>query len=115
MLKVSCFASPHNGVHASNVSHVVTNLHIIIITINLCTSQDPWLDIHCFIEDFDLARKRNCIPGCHRVVDECMSEWNGAHHEYVAEGMPHKTKVARKPEWMGAEMKSLAYGEKGIF
>ena len=70
--------------------------------------------IRCFIEDFKLTRKRNCIPSCHIVVDECMSSWNGADGEFVAEEMPHKTKVARKPEGVGAEMKSLACGETGI-
>ena len=43
-----------------------------------------------------------------------MSSWNGADGEFVAERMPHKTKVARKPERVGAEMKSLACGETGI-
>ena len=82
--------------------------------IHLCTQQDPWQAIRCFIEDFNLTRKRNCIPGCHIVVDECMSSWNGADGEFVAEAMPHKTKVARKSEGIGAEMKSLACGETGI-
>ena len=41
-----------------------------------------------------------------------MSSWNGADGEFVAEGMPHKTKVARKPERVGAEMKSLACGDR---
>eukprot|EP00731_Ephydatia_muelleri_P015871 Em0009g295a len=91
--KVFSFAPPHNGVH---------------------TSDDPWQVIRCFIEDFNLTRKRNCIPSCHIVVDECMSSWNGADGEFVAEEMPHKTKVARKPEGVGAEMKSLACGETGI-
>ena len=43
-----------------------------------------------------------------------MSSWNGADSEFVAEGMPYKTKVARKLEGVGAEMKSLACGETGI-
>ena len=43
-----------------------------------------------------------------------MSSWNGADGEFVAEGMPHKTKAAHKPEGVGAEMKSLACGETGI-
>ena len=43
-----------------------------------------------------------------------MSSWNGADGEFVAQGMPHKTKVARKPEGVGAEMKSLACGETCI-
>eukprot|EP00731_Ephydatia_muelleri_P012969 Em0007g279a len=56
----------------------------------------------------------NIIPGCHLTVDECMSAWKGSDGEYVAEGMPHKTKIARKPEGVGAEMKALACEETGI-
>ena len=43
-----------------------------------------------------------------------MSSWNGADSEFVAEGMPYKTKVARKLEGVGAEMNSLACEETGI-
>ena len=43
-----------------------------------------------------------------------MSAWKGSDGEYVAEGMPHKTKIACKPEGVGAEMKALARGETGI-
>ena len=43
-----------------------------------------------------------------------MSAWKGPDGEYVAEGMPHKTKIAHKPEGAGAEMKALACGETGI-
>ena len=43
-----------------------------------------------------------------------MSAWKGSDGEYVAEGMPHKTKIARKPEGVEAEMKALACGETGI-
>ena len=40
---------------------------------------------------------------------------SGSDGEYVAEGMPHKAKIARKPEGVGAEMKTLACGgETGI-
>lgn len=38
----------------------------------------------------------------------------GADGEYVAEGMPHRTKIAQKPEGVGAEMKALVCGETGI-
>ena len=54
------------------------------------------------------------IPGQHVVVDECMSSWTGSEAEYVAEGMPHKTKIVRKPEGVGAELKSMACGSTGI-
>ena len=48
------------------------------------------------------------------VVDEIMSAWRGAEGEYSADGLPHVTKIARKPEGVGAEMKALADGESNI-
>ena len=54
------------------------------------------------------------VPGQHVVVDECMSSWTGSEAEYVAEGMPHKTKIVRKPEGVGAELKAMACGSTGI-
>ena len=55
------------------------------------------------------------VPGLkHVVVDECMSSWTGSKAEYIAEGMPHKTKIVRKPEGVGAELKAMACGSTGI-
>ena len=54
------------------------------------------------------------VPGQHVVVDECMSSWTGSEAEYVAEGMPHKTKIVRKSEGVGAELKAMACGSTGI-
>ena len=48
------------------------------------------------------------------VVDEIMSAWRGAEGKYSADGLPHVTKIARKPEGVGAEMKALADGESNI-
>eukprot|EP00731_Ephydatia_muelleri_P014220 Em0007g1530a len=77
---VFSFAPPHNDVH---------------------TSDEPWQGICSFIEDFNLTLKRNCIPGCHIVVDECMSSWNGADGEFVAEGMLIRLKLhANLKEWV---------------
>ena len=40
-----------------------------------------------------------------------MSVWYGAKATWVAEGMPHTTKIPCKPEGQGAEMKALADGQ----
>ena len=53
-------------------------------------------------------------PGQHITVDECMSSWKGGESAYRVEGMSHKTKIARKPEGVGAEMKALCDGNSGI-
>ena len=66
------------------------------------------------MEEFNAARERFVIPGQHVVVDECMSSWTGCEATFNAYGMPHKTKIARKPEGVGAELKALACGSTGI-
>ena len=47
-------------------------------------------------------------------MDECISAWKGSDGEYVAEGMPHKTKIGHNQRCWGCEMKALACGETGI-
>ncbi len=47
------------------------------------------------------------------TVDEIMSRWLGLESQHAAEGLPHATKIARKPEGIGAEMKAVADGETG--
>ena len=53
-------------------------------------------------------------PGKYLVVDECMSSWQGFDEEYTATGLPHVTKIPRKPEGVGAELKSCADGMSGV-
>ena len=43
-----------------------------------------------------------------------MPGFKGSDFQYNASGCPHKTKIARKPEGVGAELKVLADGESGI-
>jgi hypothetical protein len=52
-------------------------------------------------------------PGKFLVVDEIMSMWHGLEAQYSAEGLPHTTKIKRKPEGVGAEMKAVADGDTG--
>ena len=76
--------------------------------------QDPWWEIRPIIEGFNACRKKAIEPGPHIVVDEVMSKWQGADANWVAEGLPHVTKLQRKPEGVGAEMKSVCDGETNI-
>ena len=48
------------------------------------------------------------------MVDEVMSAWKGQEGKYSAHGAPHVTKIARKPEGVGAELKAAADGETNI-
>jgi hypothetical protein len=43
-----------------------------------------------------------------------MSAWKGSEFNYHAAGCPHKTKIPRKPEGVGSELKALADSETGV-
>ena len=50
-------------------------------------------------------------PGRFLTVDEIMSAWKELSTLFDSNGLPHQTKIARKPEGVGAEMKSVACAE----
>ena len=54
------------------------------------------------------------IPGRVIVADEIISSWHGLSTSFDTNGCPHVTKIQRKPEGIGAEMKALADGMSGI-
>ncbi|KAL5467723.1 hypothetical protein EMCRGX_G031988 [Ephydatia muelleri] len=80
----------------------------------IAPEDDPWKEIRLIIDGFNDNRQQGIIPGSHIAVDEVMSAWYGAEATWVAEGMPHVTKIPRKPEGEGAEMKALADGQTKI-
>lgn len=49
-------------------------------------------------------------PGKYLLVDEIMSAWKGLCAQFAVFGIPHQTKIVRKPEGVGAEMKAVACG-----
>jgi len=67
-----------------------------------------------FVEAFNDRRAQVVKPGGTLTVDECMVPWEGTDFKWSAEGMPHVTKIARKPKGVGAELKSCADGQSGI-
>jgi hypothetical protein len=78
-------------------------------------STDPWNPIRPFIDAFNTRNASVVIPGIFLCIDECMSMWKGLDGKIAGIfGLPHKTKIARKPEGVGAEMKTLACVETGL-
>lgn len=77
-------------------------------------SDDPWRLVRPLIDAYNNNRKNNVVPGPTIVVDELMSMWYGRDGEYSTEGLPHVTKIKRKPRGVGAEMKSICDGESNI-
>ena len=45
-------------------------------------------------------------------MDESISAWRGKDGNYCSDGMPHVTKIKRKPKGVGAELKDAAYALK---
>ncbi len=72
------------------------------------------MEIRLIRDGFNPCRASGISPGCHITVDESMSAWKGADATFVAEGEPHVTKIKRKPEGVGAELKCAADGDSGI-
>ena len=65
------------------------------------------------MQDFNENMVERLTPGKFLVVDEIMSMWLGKDGKYSVEGLPHVTKITRKPEGVGAEMKASADGSTG--
>ncbi|GMF65594.1 unnamed protein product [Phytophthora lilii] len=75
---------------------------------------DPWMPIRPFLDGFNERRLQVVSPGSVLCVDESMSAWKGREGKYCYDGIPHKTKIVRKPEGLGAELKGIADGDTGI-
>lgn len=75
---------------------------------------DPWWPIRPFIEAFNESRKVVITPGAFLTVDEIMSMWYGKEQTSTVEGIPHKTKITRKPRGVGAELKAICDGDTNI-
>jgi hypothetical protein len=75
---------------------------------------DKWWEIRALIEAFNSNRATTIVPGKYLVIDEIMSMWLGLDGVYAVEGIPHLTKIARKPRGIGLEMKALCDGASGI-
>jgi hypothetical protein len=75
---------------------------------------DPWWPVRPFIEAFNICRQKCVEPGTILTVDEVMSMWYGLDGKDAVEGLPHLTKIIRKPRGVGAEMKAICDGQSNI-
>ena len=62
---------------------------------------DSWLFVRRFVDAFNNNMSSVVFPGQKLCVDESMSSWRGR-ADYEG-GMPHVTKIARKPKGVGLE------------
>jgi hypothetical protein len=75
---------------------------------------DPWHEIRPLVDAFNKHRIKEFQPGEMLTIDESMSMWKGSDGNYVADGMPHVTKIQRKPEGVGLELKTLCDSASGV-
>jgi hypothetical protein len=78
------------------------------------TEADPWSPIRPLIDSFNNRRQSTFTPGDYLVIDESMSKWRGADGAWTAEGLPHVTKIIRKPVPVGCEIKCICDGKSKI-
>eukprot|EP00731_Ephydatia_muelleri_P001696 Em0001g1696a len=69
--------------------------------------ENPWLPVQCFIDGFNATRVKYVNPGTYLLIDEIMSPWLGLDADYAMNGVPHRTKMERKPKGIGVELKAV--------
>ena len=63
---------------------------------------------------FNKCQEEGYYPSWSICVDESMSAWRGKDGNFCSDGMPHVTKIARKPKGVGTELKDAADSETNI-
>lgn len=111
-----------NGAYTTRFNMTVTRFQLLSDSFRLrpapisaADNADRWYMIRSFIDAFNVRRRKAVIPGQTLVIDESMSAFRQkASGDFNVNGMPHLVKIARKPEGVGAEFKSLADPYTGI-
>ena len=81
---------------------------------SITRATDQWYEVRSFYDAVNTNFDNSFIAGRKLVADEIMCSWHGMSVSYDTEGAPHVTKIARKPEGIGIELKALACGESGV-
>eukprot|EP00731_Ephydatia_muelleri_P037529 Em0497g2a len=97
------------GIHQHRVDELLQH-----ISFGKVVDGDPAHGILCFIDHFNKCREDSYFPSWFICVDESMSAWRGKDGNFCSDGMPHVTKIARKPKGVGAELKDAADSETNI-
>ena len=75
---------------------------------------DRWSPIRPFMTAINARCKQVIDPSYLVVEDELMSSWISRKQDRTIDGIPHLTKIIRKPKGVGTEVKCLADGIVGI-
>ena len=75
---------------------------------------DKWSPVRGLFAAFNRTRAQNVSPGTFIIVDESMSAWRGKDGNFCSDGLPHVTKIKRKPKGVGTEIKDAADVSTGV-
>ena len=75
---------------------------------------DRWSSELPFLIAINKRKQSIIIPSRINIIDELMSSWVSRKQDHTKDGIPHLTKIIRKPKGVGAEVKCLAHGVVGI-
>ena len=78
------------------------------------SESDKWHSVRGFFAAVNKNLDDAFSPGRVIVADEIISSWHGQSIDFDVKGAPHITKIARKPEGIGVEMKALADGQSCV-
>ena len=75
---------------------------------------DKWSSVCRLIDAFNLRRAELFYPSWQICVDESMSVWRGKDGNFCSDGLPHVSKIDRKPKGVGTELKDAADAESKV-
>ena len=78
------------------------------------STQDRWAPVRRLVDGFNKRRVETFYPSWSICVDESISAWRGKDGNYCSDGMPHVTKIKRKPKGVGAELKDAACSQTQV-
>ena len=100
------FPAPHLGERYGLTHHC---FEILLRYLSFCpvheVVDDKWAPVRRLIEGFDQRRVQKLSQLC---VDESVSSWRGKDGDFCSDGMPHVTRIERKPKGVGCELKDCA-------
>ena len=76
-------------------------------------SDNKWKYIQPLVDAFNALRRKFVDQGTEVVIDESMGKWI-PFFENTPEGVPHLSKIIRKPQGIGVEYKNVADAQTGI-
>eukprot|EP00121_Abeoforma_whisleri_P005887 Awhi_evm1s5339 len=76
---------------------------------------DNWKKVRPFLTAVNTNWRQRIHLGTELCIDEAMCHWHGKNGLYYGEdGLPHVTKIKRKPRGIGLELKAHCCGESGL-